>query len=153
MDTIVLATDGSSSAARATAMAIELATATGAPLQIVTAWEVPISAFGYAPPLDLPEFADAERAKAKEVLDQAVAQAAAAGAVATSELREGEPVEEICAVAHDAGASLVVVGTHGWSGFKRAVFGSVSTGVLHHAPCPVLVVRGDESEGHERARG
>jgi hypothetical protein len=35
-----------------------------------------------------------------------------------------------------------VVGSHGWGPLKRALFGSVSTGVLHHAKRPVLVVRG-----------
>ena len=38
-------------------------------------------------------------------------------------------------------AAMIVVGAHGWGAFKRLVFGSVSLGVLHEAPCPVLVVR------------
>jgi len=37
---------------------------------------------------------------------------------------------------------MIVIGAHGWGAFRRVVFGSVSLGVLHDAPCPVLVARG-----------
>jgi nucleotide-binding universal stress UspA family protein len=42
-------------------------------------------------------------------------------------------------------ADVIVLGAHGWGALKRIVFGSVSTAVLHSAPCPVMVVR-DEAE-------
>jgi nucleotide-binding universal stress UspA family protein len=147
MKAIILATDGSPSAERATATAIELAQATAAPLHIVTTWSIPISAYGYAPLVIVPEVQAAEREKAEQALAAAVEQAQAAGVEATSSVREGETVEEICAAARETGASLVVVGAHGWGVVRRLVFGSVSTGVLHHSPCPVLVVRaGDEAD-------
>lgn len=145
MNAIILATDGSPSAKRATAAAIELAQATAAPLHIVTTWSIPISAYGYGPLLIVPEVQAAEHEKAEQALAAAVEQARAAGIEATSSLREGEAVEEICAAARETGASLVVVGAHGWGAVKRFVFGSVSMGVLHHAPCPVLVVRAGEA--------
>jgi nucleotide-binding universal stress UspA family protein len=144
MRTILLATDGSPSATLATRTAIELAQATGAPLHVVTAWSIPVSAYGYAPLLIVPEVEAAEREKAEQALARAVEQAEAAGVTATSALREGEPVHEICAAARETRASLVVVGAHGWGVVRRLVFGSVSTGVLHRAPCPVLVVRAGE---------
>lgn len=144
MNTILLATDGSPSAARATETAIELARASGTPLHVVAAWSIPASAFGYAPLVIVPEVGEAERQKAEEAVAAAVEQAQAAGVEASSSVREGEPVEEICAAAREQHASLVVVGAHGWGAIRRLVFGSVSTGVLHHAPCPVLVVRGDD---------
>jgi nucleotide-binding universal stress UspA family protein len=143
MKTILLATDGSPSAARATDVAIEIALAANAPLHAVAAWSIPISAFGYAPMMIVPEVSAAEREKAGDAVAQAVGQAEAAGVSVSSEVREGPAVEEICAAAGEIHASLVVVGAHGWGALKRLVFGSVSTGVLHHAPCPVLVVRGD----------
>jgi nucleotide-binding universal stress UspA family protein len=47
----------------------------------------------------------------------------------------------IAQTATNCDASLIVVGSHGWGPIRRLVFGSVSTALLHHAPCPVLVVR------------
>ena len=58
----------------------------------------------------------------------------------------GFPVDEICLAAEKYDPRFLVVGSHGWGAVKRALFGSVSTGVLHHAKCPVLVVRGDTAE-------
>ena len=145
MNTILLATDGSPSAARATEVAIEIAEAANAPLHVVTAWSIPVSAFGYMPLVIVPEVADAEREKAASAAAQAVEQAAAMGVSVSSEVREGQAVEEICAAARELDASLAVVGAHGWGALKRLVLGSVSTGVLHRAPCPVLVVRGERA--------
>ena len=53
---------------------------------------------------------------------------------------EGRPTSEIVRVAKEIGADLVVMGTHGRSGFDRLVLGSVTEKVLRHAPCPVLTV-------------
>jgi nucleotide-binding universal stress UspA family protein len=53
----------------------------------------------------------------------------------------GSPADVIVDEAADAGADLIVVGTRGLHAGKRALVGSVSTKVVHHAPCDVLVVR------------
>jgi nucleotide-binding universal stress UspA family protein len=53
----------------------------------------------------------------------------------------GEPGEMICEVAERVGADVIAVGSHGHGMLKRVLIGSVSTHVLHHAPCPVLVIR------------
>lgn len=55
----------------------------------------------------------------------------------------GEPGPTICDVAAEVGADLVVVGSHGLGWLQRVLLGSVSTHVLNHAPCPVLVARTD----------
>lgn len=146
MKTILLATDGSPSAERATDEAIALAAATGWPLSVVTVWNMPIvTGYGYAP-YPLPrELADAEREHAQEVAAAAVARAADAGLDATFELRTGLPADEICAAAEESEAALIVIGAHGWGPVRRFIFGSVSTHVMHTAACPVLVVHGDET--------
>lgn len=153
MKTILLATDGSPSAELAAAEAIELAAATGWPLRVVTIWNTPIPAgygYGFQPlPADL---AEAGREHAHDVAARAVARAAAAGVDATFELREGLPADEICAAAAETAATLIVMGAHGWGAFRRFLFGSVSTHVLHEARCPVLVVRDPDGEpGKEQA--
>src|SRR5689334_16799876 len=146
MKTILLATDGSPSAQLATSEAIEIATATGWPLRVVTVWNRPIpTGYGYAVyplPADLAEL---ERDHAQTIAAASVQQAVEAGVTATFELREGLPAEEICAAAAETASTLIVIGAHGWGTFKRLLFGSVSTHVIHAAKCPVLVVRAEET--------
>jgi nucleotide-binding universal stress UspA family protein len=58
-------------------------------------------------------------------------------------LREGLPVfDEICRVAGEIRADLIVMPTHGWSGLKHTFLGSTAERVVQHAPCPVLISRG-----------
>jgi len=57
------------------------------------------------------------------------------------ELRTGHPVTTITALAKRTNADLIVMGTHGRTGLKRGLLGSVAERVVRHAPCPVLVVR------------
>lgn len=57
------------------------------------------------------------------------------------ELRSGHPVATITALAKRTNADLIVLGTHGRTGLKRAFLGSVAERVVRHAPCSVLVVR------------
>ena len=149
MKTILLATDGSPPAKKATDTAVELAGALHAVLRIVSVWRVPVYDYGYVPLQYTPELVDAQRGGAEKAVEQAVAAAKAAGVDATSELRQGDASDEICAAAEETSADMIVLGAHGWGTVKRILFGSVSTAVLHHASCPVLVVRG---EAEERAR-
>jgi nucleotide-binding universal stress UspA family protein len=144
VNSILLATDGSPSARAATREAIELAKATGWRLCVLTAWHTPvINAYGYAPGAYVPvgELRAAEREHAGAVAGHAAELAREAGLDATVELREGHAADVICTTADEIGAGLIVMGAHGWGAFKRLVFGSVSTGVLHHTTRPVLVVR------------
>jgi nucleotide-binding universal stress UspA family protein len=64
-------------------------------------------------------------------------------------MADGFAVEEICEVAREHDVQLIVVGSHGWGAARRLLSGSVSTGLVHTAPCPVLVVRpGEQSVEH-----
>jgi len=56
------------------------------------------------------------------------------------DIREGTPANEILACAHEISSDLIVIGTHGRSGFERLVLGSVAEKVLRKAACPVLTV-------------
>ena len=141
MARILLATDGSPSAAKAVDEAVRLVRATGWPLTIVTAWHLPATGFAYDPLVAVPEAIDAVRDSARKALDAAAATARAAGIEPDTELLEGAPADQVCELAERCGATLVVMGSHGWGPVHRLLFGSVSAAVLHHAPCPVLVVR------------
>src|ERR1700758_3671164 len=53
---------------------------------------------------------------------------------------EGSPVLDICAFAEDHGVDLIIISTHGLTGFKHVLIGSIAEQVVRHAPCSVLVV-------------
>jgi nucleotide-binding universal stress UspA family protein len=144
MKTILLATDGSASAARATREAVKLAQATGAALHVVTAWSLPRSAFSYDPFAVLAtEMAEVEQEKAKQALVAAVEAVKQAGLDPEPILRRGEAGTVICEVANEINAELVVVGSRGWNPVKSLLLGSTSLHVLHHADSPVLIARAD----------
>jgi nucleotide-binding universal stress UspA family protein len=71
---------------------------------------------------------------------------AAGGAVAGAHLRMGEVDLEIVALAEELGADLIVMGSRGLGGVRRALMGSVSNSVVRHAHCPVLVVRPEKEQ-------
>ncbi len=67
-------------------------------------------------------------------------------------LAKGDPATAIIKVAEETACDLIVLGTHGRTGLRRVLMGSVAEHVLRSAPCPVLVVRGSVPEaGHSSA--
>jgi nucleotide-binding universal stress UspA family protein len=56
-------------------------------------------------------------------------------------LSQGDPVTEILRIANEAKASMIVMGTHGSTGLRRALMGSVAEGVERQASCPVVIVK------------
>jgi len=141
---IMLATDGSPTAAKATAYAIELARQLGTELVIVSVADVAYasySAIGFAP-VPLGELANLGQEEAAKVTAEAAEHAEEAGIETRAVVLRGFPVEAICDAAERFAPEFLVIGSHGWGAMKRALFGSVSTGVVHQAKCPVLVVRG-----------
>jgi nucleotide-binding universal stress UspA family protein len=63
------------------------------------------------------------------------------GKVSALEPRTGTAYEEICDVAEELKADLIVTATHGYTGYKRMFLGSTAERIVQHSPCPVLVVR------------
>jgi nucleotide-binding universal stress UspA family protein len=141
MNPILLATDGSPTAARATTFAIELARATGWPLQVLCAWAMPVTYFGEIPDEKLAKLRKTSQENAEDIVGEAVAAAREQSVDAEGSVVYGDAVSEICGAARDA--QLLVLGAHGWGAIKRLVYGSVSSSVLHESPCPVLVVRAE----------
>jgi nucleotide-binding universal stress UspA family protein len=144
MKPVLVATDGSPTAEKATETAIELAKVLDTDLVVVTAWDIPYPIVGFAPAVVNAELAKPTEEEARKTAFDAAARAEEAGVEARAVVLRGLPVEGICAAAEKFAPRFLVIGSHGWGAVKRALFGSVSTGVLHHAKCPVLVVPGTE---------
>jgi nucleotide-binding universal stress UspA family protein len=134
---IVVGVDGSASSKAALAWAIRQAELTGAVVDAVIAWHYP-GAYGY--PTPIADDADYEELAAKVVAD---AIAEISGPASPVEIRpravEGNPAAALLAAS--AGAELLVVGSRGHGGFVEALLGSVSQHMVHHALCPVVVIR------------
>lgn len=85
------------------------------------------------------------RAKGQEVLDRAEEIVKPYGVDATAMLAEGPIVDTIVDVARQTGANVIVLGSKGETGVKERLVGHIISGVLTIAPCPVLVVRQQET--------
>ncbi|HET8823327.1 MAG TPA: universal stress protein [Thermoleophilaceae bacterium] len=141
---ILFATDGSPASAEAQGEAIELARLLGAPLVVVSVLHASLPAVGYSGygySSLLAELTQAEQKRVEKLLASVAETAEAHGVACSTAAADGIVVDEICRTASDHDAQLIVVGSHGWGAAKRIFSGSVSTGLVHSAPCPVLVVR------------
>lgn len=81
-------------------------------------------------------------ARLGRALDAAGRELAGGGVRVEHQVLVGCPGEALVGAIHAARADLALVGARGLGGFGRMLLGSVSEHVLHHAPCPVLVVKG-----------
>ena len=97
---------------------------------------------GYIPPATFEQLQESGRADGQKRLAALVARAKKAGVRARALLLEGAPFQEITRAAKRQRADLIVMGTHGRTGFAKLFLGSVAERVLATAPCPVLTVRG-----------
>jgi nucleotide-binding universal stress UspA family protein len=152
MQPIMLASDGSPASAAATREAIAIASELHAPLIAVCVEHVAVPAYGYYGYSEIYlELHKSEREHAEQVLEKIAAAAGAAGVECETVSLEGRVVDEICRFAAERNAAMLVLGAHGWGALHRVVFGSVSQGVLHEAPCPVLIARGVDQAAAEGA--
>jgi nucleotide-binding universal stress UspA family protein len=141
---ILFATDGSPSAEEAQKEAFELAQRLDAPLLVVSVVQAafpPVGYAGYGYSNVVAELTEAEHHRVTALLASVAETAEVEGVHCSTVSVDGFAVEEICRVAREYDVQLIVVGSHGWGAAKRLLSGSVSTGLVHTAPCPVLVVR------------
>lgn len=148
IERIVLAWDGSASATRAADRLCAWPIFRGAHVRVVSVADVEIPWWtGFPEPASpemLPIYLDAAGAS-REQHDQLARDMTArlkeAGLAAEPDRRDGDAATEILAAAGAFEADLIVIGTHGRTGLKRLLLGSVARNVLQHAACSVLVVR------------
>jgi nucleotide-binding universal stress UspA family protein len=149
-DTVLLAYDGSESAQAAIRHAADLFP--NRPLLVLSVARS-VAASGSASIAGLPASVAAEaiarldgetRRQAEALADEGAAAAKAAGleASAVAVMSDGPIWGAIVRLAEDEQVATVMVGSRGRSDFRSALLGSVSSGVIHHCDCPVMVVRG-----------
>ena len=136
---IVVGVDGSVPSQSALAWAIRQARLTGAAVEAVTAWHYP-TVYGYPVPT-------APQTGASEIAERVLATTIAA----VQQDHPGERVEITPRVIEgntagvllneSAGADLLVIGSRGYGGFTEALLGSTGQHCIHHASCPVVVIR------------
>lgn len=142
MNTIVIATDGSESAAEAVKFGLELAAEQDAEpifVHVIPGIDV-LPPAGFAVVM-APSVPHAVTEEDRLPLDEAVQIAAEQGIEARTELLVGHPAAEIVTYADTVDADLIVIGSRGHGTLASALLGSVSRGVLHDSRRPVLVVR------------
>ncbi|MGE5290417.1 MAG: universal stress protein [Micromonosporaceae bacterium] len=146
---IVVGVDGSPSSLTALRWAVRQAELTGGTVDAVIAWQYPVSyaygAYGWSPVtieeggIDFDEIAEKTLADAvSKVVDPAAA------VTVRQRIVQGNPAQALIDAARDA--ELLVVGSRGHGGFTGALLGSVGLHCVHHAHCPVVVIRGQVNE-------
>ncbi len=138
---IVVALDFSEQSSRALDTAIDLARNSGGELHLVHAFDVRIP---FVTPYEVAvpdKLITAARDSAARKLEKALQRVTAAGLAGKSYLEEVPAASAIARVAEEVGADLVVMGTHGHTGLKHVLLGSVAERTLRLAPCSVLTVK------------
>lgn len=138
---IVVGVDGSRSSKAALAWAVRQAELTHATVEAVITWQYPI-AFAGAPFAPIGSLMETDLAGGSEhVLGTAISETvdASSPVKVSATVREGNAAQILLETAEDA--DLLVVGSRGHGGFTEALLGSVSQDCVHHATCPVVIVR------------
>jgi len=153
VETIVVGVDGSEGANKALEFAAAEAALRGARLRVVSAWHIPVEIFSgyFVPASDRFDPSDTFREGTEKIVSEAVATAQRLQPDIECEgtAVEGQPAEVLLKQA--AGASLLVVGNRGLGGFSSLLLGSVSQQVVHHTPCPIVVIPHGKHSARESA--
>jgi nucleotide-binding universal stress UspA family protein len=139
---IVVGVDGSAPSKAALSWAVEQGRRTGAVVEALIAWEFPAT-YGYPVPVSDVNWEQL----AKQAVSDAVADVAddAEPVKISYKVVEGNAAQVL--LDESAEADLLVVGNRGHNGFVEALLGSTSQHCVHHATCPVVVIR-DSATGH-----
>lgn len=138
MQKIVVGYDGSEHADRALERAVGLV-GSGGSLVVVSAAR--LATLAHDPALGTSAVDPIEAEWARGNLDKARERLAGKDVQVRTVEGHGDPADALVRQARDEGADLIVVGTRGLNAAQRALMGSVSTKVVHHADCDVMVVR------------
>lgn len=141
---IVVPLDGSSLAEQALPVAARIARASGASLilvRVLITLEEPEWGPTRGVPFDHQVITDKERAEAAAYLSDVERRTDLEGLGITTVVAEGDAAQNILSMAQDRKADLIVMNSHGYTGFKRWVLGSVAEKVARHSTAPVFILR------------
>jgi len=141
---VVLAVDGSEASKLAAGAAAEISAATDSPVHLMYVMPTEAALYGrhfYAEDVRKSLIEEAKASARRFLEEEAEGVRSAGGEVAQTYLGTGRPDEEIVELAEEIDAGMVVLGSRGLGGIRRALMGSVSSSVVHHAHCAVLVTR------------
>jgi nucleotide-binding universal stress UspA family protein len=136
---ILVATDFSACADQALDYAVALAGKLDAKLHLLNVIVIPAMAIPEVGVAVTSTLIESTARTQQDEFDKRVARRASAGIEAL--LRTGDARDVIVDVARELGADLIVMGTHGRRGVRRALIGSIAESVVRTAPCPVLTIR------------
>lgn len=135
---IVIPTDGSEQAKEAVKHGLAIAKSLG--VKVLAVYVLDTSAFAVLPRDSLTtDIYSILNREAAEAVNYVVREGKKLGVFVESKISEGAPSEEIIKIS--SVKDLIVMGTKGRTGLARMLLGSVAENVVHHAHCPVLVVR------------
>ncbi len=147
---ILVATDFSECSNQALRTAISLGRSLSAELTLFHAYSLPVYMFPDGAVLPGPEMTARMLGQVTEHIEAAKKGLLAEGISVKTETAQGNAVDEIVQAAAVGHYDFLVLGTHGWSGLKHALLGSVAERVVRKAPCPVITVRlQDKPRKHE----
>ncbi len=138
--TILCPVDFSPGSEHAIKQAEEIARALGAKLELVHAYQLPVLALPDSSVTVSPTFVADLTTRAQVELDKHKDALVERGIDASARVLEGPPAETIVETAKQAHAYMIVMGTHGRSGFRRFLLGSTAERVVRLATVPVLTV-------------
>ncbi len=140
---ILIALDASAHSERALDFVTRMRWPAGSRMIVLSVVQPVASALAaaYEPAALPPGLLEAQRQQAQQVVAHAEETLRQAGFATEGRIVEGDPRESVTQAARDERADLVVVGSRGRSGVSKLMLGSVSSHVVTHAPCSVLVVK------------
>ena len=137
MSKIVVGVDGTEGARHAIRWALDYAKPADT-VVLLHSWEMPVAVQRMTDPTVDPDLVGAKATELVETELDDVGRPAPDGPTIEYDVREGAPVRQLIEAAEDA--DLIVIGSRGIGGFMGVLVGSVSEAVVHHAPCPVVVI-------------
>lgn len=147
---ILLPLDGSPLSEKAIPYAAEMARKFGAKIHLLRCMMLPeatVVGMDMALPQHYAEIQDFEKKHAESYLHKISQSPDLKGLVQSVRVPFGAPGEAILEYLEDEDCDLIVMSSHGRSGFSRFVYGSVAEKVMHHATCPILVIKASEKKG------